>query len=55
MVWGAFWDIGRSGYYIMGRDFESKKYRYSANSYLKVLNIEVEPIFATLDEGYAFI
>jgi len=55
MVWGTFWDIRRSGYYIMDRDFESKKHRYSANSYLEVLNAEVEPIFATLDEGYAFI
>jgi hypothetical protein len=55
MVWGAFWDVGRSGCYIMDRDFESKKHGYSANSYLEVLNAEVEPIFATLDEGYAFI
>ena len=28
MVWGAFWDVGRSGCYIMDRDFESKKYGY---------------------------
>ena len=55
MVWGTFWDVRRSSYYIMDRDFESKKYRYSANSYLEVLNAEVEPIFAILDEGYAFI
>jgi hypothetical protein len=55
MVWGAFWDVGRSGYYIMDRDFESKKYGYLANSYLEALNAEVEPIFATLDKGYAFM
>ena len=40
---------------IIDRDFKSKKYRYSANSYLKVLNTEVEPIFKDLNEGYMFI
>jgi hypothetical protein len=55
MVWGAFWDLGRSGCYIIDRDFESAKHRYSAQSYLEVLNAEVEPIFEDLDEGYAFI
>jgi hypothetical protein len=34
MVWGAFWDNGRSNLYIMDRDFESKKHGYSAESYL---------------------
>jgi hypothetical protein len=51
MVWGAFWDIGRSSYYIIDRDFESKRHRYSTKSYLKVLNAEIEPIFEELDEG----
>jgi hypothetical protein len=55
MVWGAFWDNGRSNLYIMDRDFESVKHGYSANSYLKVLDAEVEPIFEGLDDGYAFI
>ena len=55
MVWGAFWDTGRSDYYIMDRDFKSKKHGYSANSYLKVLDAEVEPIFEELDVGYVFI
>ncbi len=38
MVWGCFWDIGRSDLYILDRDFESKKHGYSANSYIAVLN-----------------
>jgi hypothetical protein len=55
MVWGAFWDVGRSNCYIMDRDFESKKHGYSANSYLEVLEAEVEPMFEELDEGYLFM
>jgi len=55
MVWGAFWDLGRSNCYIMDRDFESKKHGYSANSYLEVLDAEVEPIFEDLDDGYMFM
>jgi len=45
MVWGAFWDRGRSPLYIMDRDFESKKHGYSANSYLEVLDGSLAPIF----------
>jgi hypothetical protein len=55
MVWGAFWDTGRSGCYIMDRDFESAKHGYSAKSYLEVLDAEVEPIFKKLDDGYSFM
>jgi hypothetical protein len=55
MVWGAFWDTGRSGYYIMDRDFESTKHGYSANSYLEVCEVEVAPIFGYLDNRYLFI
>ncbi len=55
IVWGAFWDLGKSGCYIMDRDFESVKYGYSANSYLEVLEAEVGPIFENLDTGYIFI
>jgi len=55
MVWGSFWDLGRSNLYIMDRDFESKKHGYSANSYLEVLNAEVAPIFEDLEPGYEFI
>jgi len=39
----------------MDRDFKSKKHRYSANSYLEVLDAEVEPIFEELDTGYLFM
>jgi hypothetical protein len=38
MVWGCFWGGGRSELYILSRDFESKKYGYSANSYIEVLD-----------------
>jgi hypothetical protein len=43
MVWGCFWDHGRSDLYVMDRDFESKKYGYSARSYLQVLDVQVAP------------
>jgi hypothetical protein len=39
----------------MDRDFEGAKHRYLANSYLKVLDAEVEPIFEKLDNRYLFI
>ena len=41
MVWGMFWGAGRSSLYIMDRDFESKKYGYTANSYIEVLDTQV--------------
>jgi len=55
MVWGAFWDTGRSNLYSMDRDFESAKHGYSAESYLEVLEAEVVPIFSSLDKGYEFM
>jgi hypothetical protein len=55
MVWGAFWDNGRSNLYIMDRDFESKKHGYSANSYLEVLDAELTPIWESLNLGYQFM
>jgi Transposase/DDE superfamily endonuclease len=55
MVWGAFWDDGRSNLYIMDRDFESQKHGYSAQSYLEVLDGEVAGIFERLDLGYEFM
>jgi hypothetical protein len=55
MIWGSFWDLGRSHCYIMDRDFESAKHGYSAKSYLEVLEAEVKPIFEELDAGYLFI
>ncbi len=59
MVWGAFWDNGRSDCYIMDRDFDSKKHGYSAKSYIDVLNARVAHIFATFEEegdyGYEFM
>jgi hypothetical protein len=39
----------------MDRDFESKKHRYSAKSYLKVLDAEIKLIFEELDKGYIFM
>jgi len=55
IVWGYFWDNGRTNLYIMDRDFESKKHGYSANSYLEVLDAEVASSFANLDLGYIFM
>jgi hypothetical protein len=55
MVWGSFWDLGRTNCYIMDRDFESKKHGYSANSYLEVCEAEVAPTFQNLDLGYIFM
>jgi len=55
MVWGCFWDEGRTSLYIMDRDFESKKHGYSANSYLEVLEAEVKPWYEKLDPGYVFM
>ena len=55
MVWGCFWDNGRSNLYIMDRDFESKKHGYFANLYLEVLEAEVRPLVDLLDLGYVFM
>jgi len=38
MVWGCFWGGGRSDLYLLNCDPESKRGRYSANSYLEVLD-----------------
>ena len=56
MVWGCFWDTGRTGLYLMDRDFESKKHGYSANSYIEVLDAMVAPAIEELnDPGYIFM
>ena len=55
IVQGAFWDRGRSGCYIIDRDFESAKHGYSARSYLEVCEAEIAPIFEELDNGYLFM
>jgi hypothetical protein len=41
MVWGCFWDLTKTNLYIINRDFESLKHKYSANSYLEVLDAEI--------------
>lgn len=38
MIWGDFCDIRRSKFYIMDRDFESRKFEYNINFYFKILN-----------------
>jgi hypothetical protein len=51
-----FWDNGRSDLYVLDRDFESKKYRYSANSYIEVLDARLDPWYTELDDdGYIFM
>ena len=53
IVWGCFWDTRRTSLYLIDRDFESKKHRYSANSYLKVLDAIVALAVEELnDPGY---
>jgi hypothetical protein len=46
MVWGVIWVGGRSDLFIMNRDKLSKKNRYSARSYLEVLNDQLPIIFS---------
>jgi hypothetical protein len=55
MVWGVFWDYGRSNLYIINRDFKSKKYKHSAESYLETLEAEIGLIFEDLELGYEFM
>jgi len=55
MVWAGFWGDGRTGLYIMDRDFESKKHGYSANSYLEVLEAEIAPRWQLWLDGYEFM
>ncbi len=45
MVWRCFWNIGKSNYYIINRDFKLIKHEYFARSYFKVCEAEVAPIF----------
>jgi hypothetical protein len=37
----------------MDRDFESKKYKYSAKSYLEILDTEIKPNYTR--KGYIFM
>ena len=39
IVWGIFWESERSSLYIIDRDFKFKKFGYSANLYIEVLDI----------------
>jgi hypothetical protein len=56
MVWGCFWDDRRTRVYLIDRDFEAKKNRYSDNSYLEVLDAEIRPVYKTNNNpGYIFI
>ena len=55
IVKGCFWDIGRSSLYIIDCNFKSTKYRYSAKSYLEVLEPKVVPIYLILPPSYLFL
>jgi hypothetical protein len=55
MVWGAFWDYGKTNLYIMDRDFEFVKHKYSAKSYLEVLNAKMGLAFEHLEPKYQFM
>ena len=45
MVWAAFWGGGQSDLYGLDRDFESKKFGYSARSYIQVLDDNLRGIY----------
>ena len=56
IVKGCFWDIGHTSLYFIDRDFKSKKHKYSANLYIKVLDAIVAPVIEELNNlGYIFI
>jgi hypothetical protein len=56
MVWGCFWDHEKSDLYMLDRDFEYKKHKYSANSYIEVLDGQVAPWYEELDDNrYIFM
>jgi hypothetical protein len=56
MVWGCFWDDRRTRAYLIDRDFEAKKNKYSTNSYLEVLDAEIRLVYkANNNPGYIFI
>jgi hypothetical protein len=56
MVWGCFWDNRRTRVYLMDRDFEAKKNKYSTNNYLEVLDAEIRPAYKTNNNtGYIFM
>ena len=45
IVWGAFWGAGQSDLYKLARDFKAKKYGYSVNSYIEVLEDNLPGIY----------
>ena len=55
IVWGAFWDTGRSNCYIINRNFKLAKHGYLARLYLEVCEAEVASIFEELDNKYLFM
>jgi hypothetical protein len=55
IVWVAFWGTGRTSFYIIDRDFESKKHKYSIASYLKVLETQVLGWYRILGKSYIFM
>jgi hypothetical protein len=55
IVWGYSWDLRRTSFYIINKDFESLKYMYSANSYLEVLEAEIWLVYQAIDLGYVFM
>jgi len=37
-MWACFWNLERSNLYALERDFEAKKHRYFAKSYLNIFD-----------------
>ena len=52
MIWAAFWDYKISDLYLLKRDFESKKHKYSANFYIQVLDDNLPDIY---EPGFIFM
>ena len=56
MVQGCFQDDRRTRVYLIDRDFEAKKNKYFANSYLEVLDTKISPVCKTNNNpGYIFM
>ena len=51
----SFQNNERFSFYIIDKDFKSKKYRYFTNSYLEILDTKVAFIFQNLKLGYEFM
>jgi transposase len=52
MVWGAIWALNKSDLLLLERDYDSKKYGFTSDSYIKILE---EIISSLWDPGLIFM